>query len=72
MLQHYYKGAIRTHGQDTHDRRFTKDEILQNTSIITKCRSDYDIRIMEALLIKERRPKINLKDEGITKTLYIF
>ena len=28
MLQHYYKGAIRTHSQDNHDRRFSKQEIL--------------------------------------------
>ena len=63
---------FRTHSEDIHDRRFSKDEILKNTTIITKCRNDYDLKILEALYIKEKKPRINLKDEGITKTLYIF
>jgi hypothetical protein len=45
---------------------------LQNTSIIRKCGNDRGLNIFEALYIKEEKPKINLKDEGITKTLYIF
>ena len=72
VQQHYYKGAIRTHGQDCHNRRFSKIEIFENTKVIKKDLNSNNLRILEAILIKERRPKINLKDEGFVRTLRIF
>jgi hypothetical protein len=72
LTQHYYSGAIRTHGQDYHNKRFSKQDMFGNTKSIANESCLNDLRILEALYIKERRPPINLKDEGITRTLFIF
>jgi hypothetical protein len=72
LQQHYYKGAIRCHGQDDHDKRFNKKEIIDHTIILKKDLNSNNLKILEALFIKEKRPKINLKDEGFVRTLKIF
>ena len=63
---------FREHGQDNHDRRFTKQEIINNTEIMKKDNCANNLRIMEAILIKKHKPSINRKDEGRTRTLMIF
>ena len=72
MTQHYSSGAIREHAQDTHDRRFNKKEILDNTTIIKKNQNLEELKILESLCIKQQQPTINRKDEGFTRTLKIF
>jgi hypothetical protein len=72
MKQHSYSGAIRKHHEDEHNVRIKYGEIITNTSILQRSSSRNDLLIMEALLIKERRPIINLKDEGRTRILRIF
>ena len=72
MIEHSYSGAIRTHGQDEHGKRFSKEEIMNNVSIAKKDSCPQNLRILEALLIKKHRPNINRKDEGFTRTLAIF
>ena len=72
MTQHFTKGAIREHGQDNHDKRFSKEDIINNTVIIKKDNCANNLRIMEAVLIKKHKPSINRKDEGRTRTLLIF
>lgn len=34
LTQHYYKGAIREHGEDVHNERTAKNNILDNTEIM--------------------------------------
>lgn len=34
LTQHYYKGAIREHGEDIHNERTPKNIILSNTEIL--------------------------------------
>ena len=72
MTQHYSSGAIREHGQDSHDRRFSKKEIIDNTTILKKNDNLENLRILESLLIKQFSPTINRKDEGFVRTLRIF
>lgn len=72
MEQHYYSGAIRLHGQDDHDRRFSKKEILENTAWLKKDTCASNLRILESIMIKKFKPSINRKDEGFVKTLSIF
>ena len=72
MTEHFYGGAIRVHGQEDHGKRFSKDEILNNVTIMKKDSSPTNLRILEALLIKKHRPSINRKDEGFTRTLAVF
>jgi hypothetical protein len=55
-----------------HNVRIKYEEIITNTSILQKLSSRNDLIIMEAILIKQTRPIINLKDEGITRILKIF
>ena len=63
---------LRVHGQEDHGKRFSKEEILTNVSIMKKDSSLTNLRILEALLIKKHRPSINRKDEGFTRTLAVF
>ena len=72
VQQHFSKGAIHDHGFEVHNKRFSKDMILKSTKVIHKDRNVNNLRILEAIYIKEQRPSINLKDEGFTRTLSIF
>ena len=72
MTQHFTKGAIREHGQDIHDKRFSKQDIFNNTVIMKKENCANNLRIMEAVPIKQHKPSINRKDEGLARTLLIF
>ena len=72
MRQHSYSGAIRKHHEEVHNKRIKYDDIIQSTSILQRLKTRSDLLIMEAILIKERRPIINLKDEGKTRILQIF
>ena len=72
MQQHYTSGAIRKHYEEEHKIRPTKENILENTKIIRKGKNKEDLMLMEALYIKNYRPIINRKDEGLVKTLKIF
>jgi hypothetical protein len=67
MRQHSYSGAIRKHHEEVHGERIKYNEIINNTSILQRLRMRSDLLIMEAILIKQCRPIINLKDEGKTK-----
>jgi hypothetical protein len=55
-----------------HNKRFAKQEILENTKFIEKEKDANGLRILEALFIKLKKPSINLKDEGFIRTLNIF
>ena len=68
--QHFTKGAIRE--QDIHDKRFSNKDIINNTVIMKKDSCANNLRIMEAVLIKQHKPSINRKDEGRTRTLLMF
>ena len=72
MTQHFTKGAIKEHYEDTHRTRPTHQELLNNTNILRKFHTRDKLMLYEALYIKEIKPYINKKDEGITHTLKIF
>ena len=72
MTLHFTSGAIRKHHELDHGFRPTKESILKNTKIIDKAPCREDLMLKEALYIKQIKPIINKKDEGIVKTLKIF
>ena len=72
MTQHFTSGAIRKHHELDHGFRPTKESILKNTKIIDRAPCREDLMLKEALYIKQIKPIINKKDEGIVKTLKIF
>ena len=72
LTQHYSKGTIFEHGFDAHCKRTSKQTIRSNTIILKKEPNINNLKILESLLIKEKKPIINLKDEGFVRTFNIF
>jgi hypothetical protein len=70
--QHQYKGAIKDHHQTKHGNKPSHDEILTNTKILKRGKDRYELLIIEALLIKESRPTINLQFDGFPSILKKF
>jgi hypothetical protein len=72
MKQHYYSGSIKKHHINEHDHKISYDEIYNNTIILEKRPTRYELQIEEALKIKKIRPNINEQHEKFDRTLKIF
>lgn len=70
--QHYNNGAIKYHFELKHKTRPTIHNILDNMKILRKINKRDELLLHEALLIKERKPIINLQTNNFTKTLTLF
>ena len=62
---HVQEGAIHNHMTRTHNRRPTRDQIIQNTTIIDRQTDNKRLRFLEALHILEMKPSINRTDEPL-------
>jgi hypothetical protein len=69
MKQH---SSIKKHYKETHNRNITGSEMAQNVSILAKLNSKQELQILEALLIKQHRPFINIQTDDFNNTLKIF
>ena len=72
MSQHCKNGAILKHHLGDHNRTPNTDELVENCKILHKGVGRADIMLLESLYIKDRKPFIKRKDEGIVRTLKIF
>ena len=69
MVQHK---SIKNHHKIVHDRKIGYKEIVKNTTVLNKSNEIYELKILEALNIKYKKPTINNKEEGCVKILKIF
>ena len=59
MTMHLQDGAPRQHMIQTHQRALTRQDLTENTTILRRENGRKKLQILEALLIKEKKPAIN-------------
>ena len=59
MTMHLQDGAPRQHMMQEHQRALTRQDLTENTTILKKENNRKKLQILEALLIKEKKPIIN-------------
>ena len=64
--------SIKKHYKETHNCNITGSQILPNIKILDKLSGEADLMILEALLIKQQRPMINMQAEDFNRVLKIF
>ena len=72
MTLHAQNGSIKQHQSDSHSKKVTTAEILNNIKVIFRSQERQELYIAEALFIKEEQPTINNQKEGETRILHIF
>ena len=69
---HSYSGSIFEHFTKHHGVRPKKQQLQENTTILSKAPDRYRLSIQEALLISQKQPSINRQFESFTHTLKLF
>ena len=64
--------SIKKHYKETHNCNITCSQILPNIKILAKLSGKADLMILEALLIKQQCPMINIQAEDFNRVLKIF
>ena len=64
--------SIKRHHKETHLENITGSMILPDISILAKTSNKIDLIILEALLIKQHKPIINIQTDDFNRTLNIF
>ena len=69
MKQH---AAIKKNYREIHNRNIAGSQMKNSIKRITKLNNRIDLGIMEALLIKEEKPIINIQANHFDRTIKIF
>ena len=69
ITAHLYKGSIKQHFITDHNIKPTKQQIVDNTSILAKANNKQKLTIKEALLILKYSPSINRQFDNFQHTL---
>lgn len=69
MKQH---SSIKRHHKEVHQTNITGTKMLENVTVMTKLHNKRDLIIMEALLIKQHKPIINIQTDDFNRTLKVF
>ena len=69
---HAQSGSIRLHNKNTHNSKPLTKELLSSTKILYRGKNKLELTIIEALLIKEHQPILNMQEEGYHRILKIF
>ena len=72
LQQHHYNGSIKEHMRKEHEINVNVNYLKENTTIIGKKNTKQELLYLEALLIKQKNPKINIQSENFTSVLKIF
>ena len=71
LQQHTYKGSIKDHVLQ-HNKVLNLEHCINNTEIIAKNNNRQELIILEALLIKQKKPLINIQTDNFSTVLNIF
>ena len=63
---------IKRHHRETHLENIRGSMILPDISILARTSNKIDLIILEALLIKQHKPIINIQTDDFNRTLNIF
>ena len=58
---HLQSGAPHDHALEAHGTQLTRNELVNNTTILTKERFQQKLQVKEAVLIKEMSPSLNIQ-----------
>ena len=72
LKQHIREGSIKQHMKTVHNKNLEIEKCLNNTVIIGKKRCRKELVILESILIKTKRPIINIQTENFHTILQIF
>ena len=61
LTMHLANGAPKRHTEEAHDVRLTREMIVQGTTILQHNNDRHRLQILEALIIREKNPTINLQ-----------
>lgn len=64
--------SIKRHYREEHNINITGSQMINNTNTLIQLHNKQDLIIMEALLIKQHKPIINIQTEDFNRTLKIF
>ena len=64
--------SIKRHHKEKHGENITGSQIIPKIKILAKLNNKTDLCIMEALLIKQEKPIINIQTDDFNRTLKIF
>ena len=70
--EHEKNGSIRKHHETTHNNRPSLDHILENTKILKRGKDWCELQIMESIIIKDKKPRINRQFANFKRYLNIF
>ena len=57
---------------ETHHLNMTGSQMIPNVTVLAKMSDKMDVAIMEALLIKEHKPVINIQTSDFNRILKVF
>ena len=63
---------MKKHHRETHFENITGSMILPDISILAKTSDKINLILLEALLIKQHKPIINIQTDDFNRTLTIF
>ena len=72
LTMHLQQGAIKTHTLTHHNIPITRHTLVNNTRIIHKENNSNRLQLKEALLKKQRKPKLNKQNTGSERTLSLY
>ena len=71
LTMHLRDGAPRDHTTQIHHRQITRQDLTDNTTILTMCNNRRRLQVLEALYIRRDKPKLN-KQLSSCVTLSLF
>ena len=59
LTMHLRDGAPHDHTAQVHHRHITRQDLTDNTTILTSCTNRRRLQVLEALFIRKQKPKLN-------------
>ena len=72
LTMHRQNGSILKHFTDVHDRKPTRDELIENTTIIGREVTKYRLAVKEALIILNTEPSLNIQFDNFSTILKLY
>ena len=72
LTMHAQNGSILKHFKSAHNQHPTREQLVENTTIIARANDRYKLAIKEALLILRHSPSLNIQFENFTNILKLY
>ena len=69
---HLQQGAIKRHHVETHETNISRQQLVDNTSVLTHCPGGKHLEVTEAVYIREKSPSINIQYASLGGILKLF